>query len=47
LTTTLPIIAGYVYHKGTWKNREARNFAAIFAKPSTLKAEGYAETVSK
>ncbi|MBI2682715.1 MAG: deoxyhypusine synthase [Acidobacteriales bacterium] len=48
LTTTLPIIAGYVYHKGTWKNRKARNFAAIFTKPMALKAEGYAETaVSK
>jgi deoxyhypusine synthase len=46
LTTTLPIIAGYVYHKGTWKDRKARNLAAIFAKPMALKAEGYAETIA-
>jgi deoxyhypusine synthase len=43
LTTTLPLIAGYAYHKGSWKNRKAREFGKIFEKPSTLKAEGYAE----
>jgi deoxyhypusine synthase len=42
-TITFPIIAGYAYHKGSWKNRKARNFADIFKKPSTLKAEGYVE----
>ena len=42
-TVTFPIIAGYAYHKGSWKNRKARNFADIFKKPSTLKAEGYVE----
>jgi len=50
LTTTLPIIAGYVYHKGTWKNRKPRAFSKIFEKPMALKAEGYtepAETVSR
>ena len=42
-TITFPIIAGYAYHKGSWKNRKARNFAEIFKKPTTLKAEGYVE----
>ena len=47
ITVTLPLIAGYAYHKGSWKNRKARNFAQIFSKPSTLKAEGYAEMAVK
>jgi deoxyhypusine synthase len=46
-TVTFPLIAGYAYHKGTWKSRKARNFAAVFSKPSTLKAEGYAELTAK
>jgi deoxyhypusine synthase len=47
ITVTLPLIAGYAYHKGSWKNRKARNFAEIFSRPSTLKAEGYAELAAK
>ena len=43
LTTTLPIIAGYAYHKGSWKSRQGKRFAQIFEKGNTLKAEGYAE----
>jgi len=46
ITVTLPLIAGYAYHKGSWRNRKARHFSEIFSKPSTLKAEGYAEVVS-
>lgn len=46
LTVSFPLIAGYAYHKGTWKNRKARNFAAMFSRPSTLKAEGYAEELA-
>jgi deoxyhypusine synthase len=42
-TITFPLIAGYAYHKGSWRNRKARNFSLIFSKPSTLKAEGYAQ----
>lgn len=38
-----PLIAGYVYHKGSWHGRKARNFSEIFSKSSTLKAEGYTE----
>ena len=47
LTTTFPLIAGYVFHKGTWKARKAHRFADIFTKPSTLKAEGYSEVAAK
>jgi len=50
LTTTLPIIAGYAYHKGSWKSRQPKRFAQIFEKPNALKAEGYsepAETVAR
>jgi deoxyhypusine synthase len=42
-TVTFPLIAGYAYHKGSWKSRKARSFADIFKKASTLKAEGYVE----
>jgi deoxyhypusine synthase len=46
LTVSFPLIAGYAYHKGTWKSRKARNFAEMFSRPSTLKAEGYAEELA-
>ena len=46
LTVSFPLIAGYAYHKGTWKSRKARNFAQMFLRPSTLKAEGYAEELA-
>ncbi len=29
-TSVLPLIASYVYHKGSWKNRKPRNWAKIF-----------------
>ncbi len=28
-TMAVPLIAGYVYHKGSWKNRQPRNFAQV------------------
>jgi deoxyhypusine synthase len=31
-TLAFPLIAGYAYHKGNWKNREARNFQKIYLK---------------
>jgi deoxyhypusine synthase len=31
-TTVLPLIGSYVFHKGDWKNREAKNWAKIFLK---------------
>jgi deoxyhypusine synthase len=42
-TVTFPLIAGYAYHKGSWKGRRVRRFSDIFAKPFALKAEGYAQ----
>jgi deoxyhypusine synthase len=29
-TLAVPLIAGYAYHKGTWKKREAKRFARMF-----------------
>ena len=34
-TIALPLIAGYAYHKGSWKNREARNYAKLLDEPAT------------
>ncbi len=30
-TTVVPLIAGYAYHRGSWKNRERRNWNSIFS----------------
>jgi deoxyhypusine synthase len=32
-TVALPLVAGYAYHKGNWKNRPARNYAEVISKP--------------
>ncbi len=45
-TVAFPLIAGYAYHKGNWRNRAARNFAKIFSQPSILEAEGYTKAVA-
>ncbi|MCI0472183.1 MAG: deoxyhypusine synthase family protein, partial [Ignavibacteria bacterium] len=29
-TIAMPLIAGYAYHKGNWKNRAKREFAKMF-----------------
>lgn len=31
-TITLPLVAGYAYHKGNWKNRRKREFQKLFLK---------------
>jgi deoxyhypusine synthase len=31
-TLALPLIIGYAYHKGAWKNRAARNYAEFLDK---------------
>ena len=36
-TVALPLVAGYAYHKGAWRAREARNYAKLFA-PEAAKA---------
>jgi deoxyhypusine synthase len=38
-TLALPLIAGYAYHKGNWKNRRARNYTKLLDEPATTKAE--------
>ena len=38
-TLALPLIAGYAYHKGNWKNRHARNYTKLLDEPATAKAE--------
>lgn len=35
-TVTFPLIAGYAWHKGSWKSRKARSFNTIFSKPLTM-----------
>lgn len=47
ITLTLPLLVGYAYHKGNWRNRKARSFNEIFARPSALKAKGYAELTAQ
>src|SRR5882762_4927711 len=34
-TIALPLVAGYAYHKGSWKNRKARNYAKLLDAPAT------------
>ncbi|HJX25853.1 MAG TPA: deoxyhypusine synthase [Chthoniobacterales bacterium] len=33
-TVALPLIAGYAYHKGNWKNRAARNYTKLLDEPT-------------
>jgi deoxyhypusine synthase len=33
-TTAVPLIAGYAYHKGNWKNRKPRRYADLLDKPA-------------
>src|SRR5207237_1005576 len=34
-TVAVPLIVGYAYHKGSWKNRKARNYAKLLDEPAT------------
>jgi deoxyhypusine synthase len=47
ITITLPLIAGYAYHKGSWKVRRMRKFSNIFTQSTALHAEGYARAEVK
>src|SRR5436190_24260743 len=33
-TIALPLIAGYAYHKGSWRNRKAHAFAKLLDEPA-------------
>jgi len=45
-TLALPLIAGYVWHKGAWKNRAARNCSKLFDQPASGKAKERVARVS-
>jgi len=34
VTIAMPLIAGYAYHKGSWKNRKAHAFAKLLDDPA-------------
>ena len=44
-TLALPLIAGYAWHKGAWKNRAARNYLKLFDQPVSAKAKERVATV--
>jgi deoxyhypusine synthase len=39
-TVALPLIAGYAWHKGNWKNRQARNYAKLLDEPAPVPPAG-------
>jgi len=39
-TVALPLITGYAYHKGSWKNRKAREFTKLLDQPTVGRAKG-------
>jgi deoxyhypusine synthase len=39
-TVALSLIAGYAYHKGSWKNRKAREFTKLLDQPTVVRAKG-------
>ncbi len=39
-TLAMPLIAGYAYHKGSWKNREPRRYAALLDSDPASEAAG-------
>jgi len=38
-TLALPLIAGYAWHKGAWKNRPARNYSKLLDEPAPTKTK--------
>lgn len=36
-TVTLPLVAGYAYHRGAWRAREARRYARLFEKAAAAR----------
>ena len=41
LTITFPLVAGYAYHKRSWKDRAARRFSRLFDQPIVMRAAGH------
>ena len=46
LTVTFPLLAGYVYHKGSWRNRQPRAWARHLDSGKPLVFKSQAETVA-
>jgi deoxyhypusine synthase len=44
-TLALPLIAGYAWHKGAWRNRAAQNYSKLFDQPVSAKAKERVATV--
>jgi deoxyhypusine synthase len=44
-TLALPLIAGYAWHQGAWKNRAARNYSKLFDQPLSAKVKERVATV--
>jgi len=34
-TITFPLLAGYIYHKGSWHNRQPRSLTQLFRQTET------------
>ncbi len=45
-TLALPLIAGYAWHKGAWKNREPRNFTKLLDEPKRASSAKSKEPVA-
>lgn len=41
-TLALPLIAGYAWHKGAWKNRQARDYSTMLDQAAPAEAQGLA-----
>lgn len=46
-TVTFPLVAGYAYHKGSWRNRRPRAFARLFESGQGLTARGETPNLSE
>jgi deoxyhypusine synthase len=45
-TVAMPLIAGYAYHKGNWKNRQPRDYTRLLDEPATPRAKELAAAIS-
>ena len=46
-TVTFPLVAGYVYHKGSWRSRKPREFGKLLDGPNPLETERDAPNFSE
>ena len=45
-TLAMPLIAGYAFHKGNWKNRQPRDYTRLLDEPETPRAKELATAIS-